>query len=289
MKSRRRVLSTLAFSLAACLAGVSAVTAEPPPSPHPGQAQPPVVWLKGAFGRVPGGEPATPSASAPDGRALDTWMRRAPMTLESDVASGDVLALSVVARPLDSAAAEESLSNGATVFEGPDRPGLSVITASLSTEPLGTTEHAWLVETPDRQGGPELLFDIPGPAVELTSSLGRTAGLPGHGCYAYLCVEVGLRPPPETLEPLPIEVGETPTITVGDGSAVVGWKGTLEPLGDRDSDGLSAEVAYADEAQAAPELTGLEPTAPGEWLLELLVEYDRERGWQWFLYRLISD
>ena len=83
-------------------------------------------------------------------------------------------------------------------------------------------------------------------------------------------------------------VGEPLRLVLDDGSAIVHWEGRLEP-----QPGTSAETRLAqatfDEPVAGPTLTGLEPDQPGDWLLELRADYDRERGWQWYLFRLIAE
>jgi hypothetical protein len=145
------------------------------------------------------------------------------------------------------------------------------------------------VQVPDRAGSDETLFDIPGPRAKLSSTAGGVEGEPGHGCYLYMCMDVGYRPPVKTLKALPMTVGETPLLSLDDGSAMVAWKGTLEPLGDTRSERISARADMGDAAQAALALSGLEPTVAGEWLLELLVEFDRDRGWQWYLYRIATE
>jgi hypothetical protein len=103
-----------------------------------------------------------------------------------------------------------------------------------------------------------------------------------------VCQEVGYRPPPAALEPLTLVAGEPLHLELDDGSAIVHWEGRLEP-----QPGTSAEARVArailDGPVAGPTLTGLEPDRPGEWLLEVRADYDRDRGWQWYLFRLISE
>ena len=289
MSSRRIVLFGLIFSLAVPFVGTAVHGAEPLASPGVEPADAPHVWLKGPFGTVLGGEPEAPAGSLPADEPLDAWMRQAPLLLGTDMPLDDLLEVSVVAEPRDGQGPVERLSVKATEFPGPETTGVSVITASVRTKAYGTSEHAWLVHVPDREGDPDTLFDIPGPRVQLVSETGTVEGERGHGCYVYMCMEAGYRPPVETLEALPVAVGEALSLRADDGSAMISWKGTLELLGDTPSEKIVAEEAFGDAPRTTPQLTGLEPTAAGEWLLELLVEYDRDRGWQWFLYRLIAE
>ena len=81
--------------------------------------------------------------------------------------------------------------------------------------------QAWLVSVPDRAPPADGVLDIPAPDITVSSDSGTAAGWPGTGCYAYLCVEVGTTPPPATLQPLAVDVGETLRLSLADGSAMV--------------------------------------------------------------------
>jgi hypothetical protein len=84
-------------------------------------------------------------------------------------------------------------------------------------------------------------------------------------------------------------VGETPSLRLSDGSAMAGWSGTLTRI-DVDSDTTrDATGAATEPAAIAMDLHALEVPEAGEWWLELRVDYDRDRGWQWFFYRLSAE
>jgi len=283
VKIHRLLLPVLLVTLVV-VSSAGAIAAEPTYEPTDG----PAVWLKGAFGRVLGGDPGRPAAAPPAGKALDAFIRRAPLVLEVEMSPEDLLELTVVSRQSASGAAEERLSDGATEFEGPDVVGHSVITAAVTSVTHGRTEHAWLVDVPDREGDEEALFDITAPGVLVVSDAGAVAGSPGNGCYAYLCVDVGGPPPPDTLDPLQVGIGETLAVRTDDGSALAGWTGTLTPIGDGDGAEIKAVGALTDTVESMLTLLGLEPPHAGEWLLELRVDFDRERGWQWHAYRLVA-
>ncbi len=245
----------------------------------------PQVWLEGAFGRVPGGDPRTPAAAAPDGSPLDTWIREAPLSLLLGVPPEDVVEVSVTARA-EGDDVDTTLSSGATMFAGPADAGVSIVTATVVTVPHGSRSYSWLVSVPDRAGGEEALLEIPGPQALLVSVAGSVGGEPGNGCYLYLCVDVGYRPRLAALEPLDVAIDETPSIRLDDGSAMVGWAGTLTPQASTPGTSREAAAAYPAAPAAVAELAGLEPTAAGDWLLEVRTDFDRQRGWQWWLYRL---
>ena len=281
MRLNRGLLGTLLLGLSLPVAG--AIAADEPSS---APVTAPQVWLSGAFGRVPGADPAAPAGAAPGGAPLDTWIREAPLTLDVGVPFEDLLELTVTSRPFGGDGPEERLSGGATTFPGPSAPGMATVTASLVTEPYGSSQHAWLLLVPEREGGPEALLDMPGPTAVLTSGSGAIPGEPGNGCFLYLCVDVGYRPPPATLEPLRLGIGETPSLSLDDGSALTSWTGRLTPLEATPGSERTAEADYATDPQSIAELRGLEPGGAGDWLLEIRIDLDRERGWQWFLYRL---
>jgi hypothetical protein len=246
----------------------------------------PQVWLEGPFGRVEGGTVGQPAGAPPEGGALDAYMRGAPVSLEVAVPFEDLLTVRVVARPVDGVAAEESLSDGATTFQGPSSPGGNLIVATIETEPFGTTQHAWLVDVPDRDYTHEAPFEITAPGVELISDAGITAGAPGDGCYLYFCADMGEPPPPESLAPLHVGVGETLVVRTDDGSGLAGWNGQLTPLAGLAIDSVTAKGPVTDTTEATLSLAGLEAPAAGEWLLEVRVVFDRERGHQWQTFRL---
>ncbi len=197
--------------------------------------------------------------------------------------------LEVLAQPLDALAEGEVLSSGDLVFEGPDGPGSHLLVATVQ-DGEGTRHHvAWLVAVPDREPPPDGLYDIPAPEVVIESEQGQATGLTGSGCYAYLCVDTGGLPPLSSLEALPVRVSETMGLRLSDGSAITAWEGSLSRL---DGDGpplLEASGVLTDSAAGQVALAGLEAPAAGEWLLELKVVFDRERGWLWTVYRLTVD
>jgi hypothetical protein len=251
-------------------------------------AGPPEVWLRGPFGRVPGGSVDDPATAVPLGHPLDTFVRRAPLLLELD-APVPIGGLTVVARPVDGADSEEVLSSGALVFEGPNQPGQSLLVVSVAGPVEETERYAWLLEVPDREPPPDGLYDIPAPEVIVASGAGAVIGQTGSGCYAYLCVDSGGLPPGRTLEPLAAGVGELLSLRLGDGSAILAWEGSLSPLGRTRGRTREAFAALTDSAEEVVSLAGLEPPASGEWLLRLKIVFDRERGWLWTAYRLTVD
>lgn len=283
MKPRLILLATVLLSLTMPLRPIAASE----PGPAAGAAEP-QVWLRGAFGRVLGTDPTQPAAAYPGTAPLDTFIRRAPLVLETNVPTEYIETLSVRSRSVSSGAKSEALSDGATEFEGPDVVGRTVVTATLASTSAEPTHHSWLLEVPPREGDLDTLFEIVPPGIMLSSASGRVAGVAGNGCYAYLCSDSGAAPVPRNLSPLRVAVGEALDVSSDDGSGLVGWAGRLVPDIDTPGDPLRASD-HLGAPTATMSLPGLEPTAPGGWVLLLRVDFDRERGWLWHAYRLTAE
>ena len=252
------------------------------------RAQEVVVWLKGPFGAVVGTDIEEPATAAPDARALDTWMRRATLELAVDPPLEQGATVSLRSIALDGGQVVELPLDDDRWVTAPDRPGLHTVVATVRQDGREPSEHAWLLEVPDRPGSWETLLEMPPLEASLSTANGSVVGVRGHGCYVDSCQEVGYRPPAASLAPLAVSVGEPLTLGLADGSALVHWEGRLEPQTGTRSETRLAEADF-DGPVIGPTLVGLEPDQPGEWLLELRVDYDRERGWQWYLFRLIAD
>ena len=291
MKRRTIILTTVlaaeaALGGAASLAGSDGTTVADPVRPSP-SAGPLEMWLSGPFGRVPGGHPHDPATAAPLGVPLDAFAQGAPLAIDRGEAP-PLGEFEVTATPVGGNGIAETLSSGELAFDGPSTSGESVVVATLTLDGGATHARAWLVSVPDWTLPEDGLFDIPAPEVLLASSSGEVGGAVGDGCFAYLCVEAGRPPPPKKLEPLSIGVGEAPIVRLGDRSAVAQWEGHLSPIGE-DGAVKVAVGTVGDPVTERVELAGLEPPVAGEWLLDLEVVLDRERGWLRLAYRLVAE
>jgi hypothetical protein len=255
---------------------------------------------------VAGGSLTHPGSAAPSAGPLDTFVVRAPLLLEIPEGPGTTVdriialeapwQLPVVApshAPLPPGPAPTGPAGpsvlwspsdgrgevpaGAIVFEGPREPGTALLVAELTTSG-GPRQVAWLLLVPDREPPADGLYDIPAPGIIVSSASGSRSGRTGNGCYAFLCVDVGHAPPTAELPVLPAKAGEVLRVGLSDGSAIVGWAGRLTPLEmpGRRPLGASAGPGSPDDVM---ELSGLAVPAAGRWLLDLEVEFDRERGW----------
>jgi hypothetical protein len=295
---RHLAAATLGIHLIAIWAAVAAA-AQPDPSASAGPAASlasasldagvaPELWLRGPFGRVAGGSLAEPSTAAPQDRPLDAYARDVPLQLEADDPIS-LAGLEVVARPMDAAETEQVLARGVPAFTGPSSSGQHLVIASAPDASAGPMARAWLIEVPDRDPPQDGVYDLPAPAITVVGARGEVSGSLGDGCYVYLCVETGRSTPPRRLEPLRAAVGESMELRIGDGSGLVAWDGQLTPLGQTRGPRRDARGAITDTPTATVTLNGLEPPGPGEWLLEVEVVLDRERGWLRTAYRLVVD
>lgn len=279
MKLRSGAAIGLALWSSFSLALPAMTLAEEPP---PTQA-----WLSGTFGTVLGTDPARPATALPDGRPLAAWMRAETLEIVVEPALGDGDGLTVTAADAESGSTVElSVTDGRWVT-GPSTAGAHTVVAAIEREGAEPTHHAWLLEVDDRPGGWDTLLQRPPLEARLVAVGGSVIGERGHGCLAGFCQEAGYRPPGGTLPPLEVVVGEPLRLELADGSAISHWQGRAEPQAGTSSEVRLAKATF-DVPVAGPQLTGLEPDAAGEWLLEVRTDYDRERGWQWYLFRLVA-
>jgi len=245
------------------------------------------VWLSGTFGKVVGTDPTSPATAAPDDRPLATWMRAEPLELVIDPRVDDETAVAISATTADGDESIELSIDEDRWVTGPDAPGLHTVVATVVRGAAEPRQYAWLLDVGDRPGSWETMLEMPAIQADLVAASGSVAGERGHGCLADFCQEVGYRPPAETLQPLTVAVGEPLTLELDDGSAIVHWEGRVEPY-EADSETRFAGATF-DGPVAEPVLSGLEPDVAGEWLLQVRADYDRERGWQWYLFRLNAE
>lgn len=246
------------------------------------------LWLSGPFGRVEGRAVFEPAAAAPAGTALDTYVKRAPLALDAGEAALPTRSIGVTAMSVATGEVE-TLSAGPLAFEGPASAGRFIVVASVQTPDGRSTRRAWLVEVPDREPPSDGLYDIPAPDIVVESRADSAAGVPGNGCYLYLCVEVGRMPPAAALPTLVADTGEVLAARVSDGSAIIAWDGSLRRSGDPGGPRLASSGVITDELAAVVELTGLEAPTAGVWILTLRVVFDRDRGWLESRYRVRAE
>jgi hypothetical protein len=280
--TRRTVSMLLALALCLVMPGLAS-GAEPTPE----EGDKAGATLRGPFGTVEGGPPSDPATAAPDDRALDTWMRSATLELITEQPIDPGSPPLITATSLDGGGSLQLELEEERWLKAPDVAGSYVVTVATRGADGADLEQAWLVEVPDREGSWDTLLEMPAIEGSLRAGADSVNGVRGHGCLVDMCQEVGLRPPVDSLQALNVAVGEPLELRLSDGSALTHWEGRLEP-----QPGTSAETRLAqatfDEPVTEPTLAGLEPAVSGDWLLEVRADFDRERGWQWYLFRLAA-
>ena len=260
----------------------SDVTPEPPMTHQ--------LWLRGPFGRLLGGPLDQPAGVQPGMTALDAFSRDIPLSLDGGPVSIATVELEVRAVPIALPDAPgEVLSSGDFAFGGPSTAGTFVLIAELTDTDEQRSEFAWLIDVPDRDAPPDDFLDIPAPDTIVESAAGGVIGSPGDGCYIDLCVEIGAIAPPEMLPELHVPLGEPLSARLSDGSAIISWEGSIEPLSDNPGAHVSSKGVITDEVEASIGLVGLQAPDAGAWLLTLKVHFDRERGWMTTSYRLAVE
>lgn len=249
-------------------------------------------WLSGPFGRVPG-LPIALAGDTPDPEflpLLDAFVRSAPMRLDAGGAEDDLVSWSVTARSLvEPSAPAESLVTGSVPatgdglirLAGPDSPGAYRLEADLRDAKGRSSLSAWRLDVPDRPAPEDGMLDVPAPLVIVSTPYSVSSGRPGNGCYVYTCVEIGRTPPAGALPLLEAEADGSLDVHLADGSGIVAWSVLFQPA-------TGGEPLRREESAATP-VVGLSLEAPpaGEWLVSLVIVFDRERGWFETLFRLV--
>jgi hypothetical protein len=271
--------------------------ASPPPSSRPDPSAGPAtpdLWLSGPFGRVAGALPGAVARLAPGGEPepLDAWATGVPLKLDAGLTGpplGDWLVTAVPRRggPLVLLTEREpgDAARSPLRFTGPPEPGPYVVVARVTTADGRRTSRAWAIEVPDRPLPEDGLLEVTTPEVLLASGPRTVVGRPGHGCYVYLCVDVGAAPPAATLQPFAVGAGEPLQLRLSDGSGLVGWAVERRPLAGDGRDTVADTPRTVDAPVHEVDLEGL---PAGEWVLRATLEFDRERGWLEAWFRVVA-
>jgi hypothetical protein len=265
----------------------------PAPDASPGAA-PSDLWLSGPFGRVAGAVPGAGGwpAGDPGPEPLDAWAMDVPLRLDAGRTGPSLVDWLVTAatpgggrpavladrRPGD--AARSPLR-----FAGPHDPGPYLVTAHATTADGWAASRSWAVVVPDRPLPQDGLLEVTAPDVLLGSGPRTVTGRPGHGCYVYLCVDVGGPPPADTLGALQVGALAPLRLQLSDGSGIVAWAVERRSL-----DGEGPVTAVGPPRTVGTPVTEvvLEGLPAGEWVVRVALEFDRERGWLEAWFRVVA-
>jgi hypothetical protein len=96
----------------------------------------------------------------------------------------------------------------------------------------------------------------------------------GSGCFLGTCGDIGRISPPDLL-PAVTTIEHAPlSVTLEDGSGVVGWSVVVSPVGQGDAGELLLGQAQGTWTSSA----WVEAPPRGDWLVATSVTFDRERG-----------
>lgn len=288
------MMRSLSAALLATLSLGAPTTATGDGSAIPGAtatpAATPRLWLAGPFGRVPSG--AAQRAEDPaQGERLDAWVRQAPMTVDAGPPADRLQAWTITATGAAADVVQELASGtvaaGSAVvfFRGPDVAGSYDVTVRATTDAGETIAGTWHIVVPDRPFPDDGILDIPAPHAILGSDGASAVGWAGHGCYVFLCVEVGDVPSADRLDGLTVRPAAHLSLELSDGSAFSLGAVSFRPLeGD-------AQVIRVDPVGSEEPRRRIEVEAPpaGSWLASVEVLYDHERGYSEAFFRVTSE
>lgn len=263
----------LAMTLGCALA-VPALGAEP--SAGPGTA---TLLADGAFGRV-AGVVGDPGGSSPDPGTLpvlDAWARGTGITFRPS--SGTLAPWHATA--LAEAGAEPSATIDLGGGDGDARvrltaSGLYLVAVEGTIRPDGDAIDGtwwWRVAVPDRDL-PDGETGPPPPALVLASGDAIEPLEQGSGCFLGTCGDIGRVSPPDQLPTIRSIPGAPLELSLSDGSAVTDWRISARPVAD-----TGAEGTGLGEGHGTP-TTRAWVVAPGvgDWVVEVSVTFDRDRG-----------
>lgn len=241
----------------------------------PGPASPTVV-ADGAFGRVAGVTAASDASPGPDALpVLDAWAVGTRIRFEPTDGTLAPWTVTAIREPVDGASSEQLGSGDGDAVVMLTDPGLFLIRLDGTIRPDGGALEGtwwWRVAVPDRTL-PEGETGPPPPGLRLGSADDVVVLEQGSGCYLGTCGDIGGISPPEQLPTLRSMAGAPLSLTLGDGSALVGWSLSVSPV-----DGTAGERLLGQLQQGWATEGWVPAPTPGDWLVVVSVTFDRERG-----------
>ena len=131
----------------------------------------------------------------------------------------------------------------------------------------------WRIAVPDRTL-PDGETGPPPPTLRLGSGDQVVDLEQGSGCFLGTCGDIGGISPPELL-PTVTTIERAPlSVTLGDGSGVVGWSVVISSIGQDDAD----EVVLGQARDTWTTTAWVSAPTKGDWLVTTSVTFDRDRG-----------
>ena len=251
-----------------------------------------MLWLSGPFGRVPADGQLAAGPASPE-RGLDAWFQSAPLALDTGSALAPLRSWRVTSEDAADAEPVELASGTApdehptgVAFSGPDHAGSYRLVAEAVTADGQELDGIWQIEVPERPFPEDGVLDIPAPVVLLESAGVIATGWAGHGCYIFLCVEIGVVPPASSFESAAVVTGDVMQLRLSDGSGFSLGEVSFTRLDGSDEAAWDGRLESSAEATRQIEMVA---PPPGQWLFSLEILYDRERGFSETMFRLVSE
>jgi len=274
-RSRRSVAlgAVVALALVALWTGRGAA-ADPSPEPEA-----PTVYAQGPFGRVEG-YPAgldDPQPDLVDLPVLDAWARGATVEFRPSDGTLSPWHLSVFPEPdIDVPTTYQLTDSDGDASVSLQEPGIYLLRMDGTVRPDGDALEGtwwWRVAVPYRDFPPDE-HGPPPPAIRLASGDRIVSLEQGSGCFLGTCGDIGGISPPDLLPTITTIEHAPLSVTLEDGSGVVGWSVGISPVGEDDAAGTLLGQARDTWTSAA----WVEAPPRGDWLVTTSVTFDRDRG-----------
>jgi len=268
------VLGAALALLLAVVSVASGVAADPSPPPEA-----PTLYADGPFGRVQGHSTDIlgPRPELVDLPVLDAWARGATVSFRPRHGTLSPWHMWVYPEPdVDAPTTFQLTDADGDAAVSLQEPGIYLVRMDGTIRPDGDALEGtwwWRVAVPYRDFPPEE-HGPPPPAIRLASGDRVVSLEQGSGCFLGTCGDIGGISPPDLL-PTVTTIEHAPlSVTLEDGSGVVGWSVSVSPVGQDGGDGMVLGHAHQTWTSEA----WVEAPPAGDWLVTTSVTFDRERG-----------
>lgn len=255
-------------------ASLPAIAAEPSPQPEST-----ALYAQGPFGRVEGhaADAGGPRPDLADLPVLDAWARGATVSFRPSEGTLSPWHLWVFPEPdIDTPTTYQLTDADGDASVSLQEPGLYLLRMDGTIRPDGDAIEGtwwWRIAVPYRDFPPDE-DGPPPPAIRFASGESVISLEQGSGCFLGTCGDIGGISPPDLLPTLTTVEHAPLSVTLEDGSGVVGWSVVVSPIGTDDP----LEVVLGQAREAWTSVAWVEAPSEGDWLVTTSVTFDRDRG-----------